>query len=107
MAKGPPEPSMSGDWRVIEIANGAETRLELEQRDQALTGTWYIGVLSVHVSGTIMPSNRFTLSGYVNNDTLILNAEATDGFGRFTGTRLQYDVRGLVKSQKQIRGVRA
>jgi hypothetical protein len=103
----PEPPTLEGEWRITNLATDAVTTLELDQRDDGLTGFWNRGGQAIRVSGTIEPTNEFSLSGMANNQTYVFGAEANDGLSRFEGTLTVYDVRGDVVSRQMIRGERA
>jgi len=102
----PAPPNMEGDWIVHNETTGVETLLELDQDDRSLTGFWHRGGISIRVTGDITPTNEFDLSGQVNSDTIIFNAEANDGYSRFSGSISVYDVRGDRKSLQMVTGRR-
>lgn len=102
----PQPPTLEGDWIITNGSSGVETRLELEQRDNNLTGFWHQTQLSIRVTGRITPSNELSLTGQASNRTYVFNAEANDGLSRFSGTLSVFDVRGDRVSLHMISGRR-
>ncbi|HEX7880396.1 MAG TPA: hypothetical protein VF720_13355 [Candidatus Eisenbacteria bacterium] len=102
----PAPPNMEGDWTIHNEATGVETILELDQDGTTLSGSWHRASSTIRVTGEITPTNEFDLTGRSNNDTIVFNAEANDGFSRFTGTVSVYDVRGDRRSLQDVTGRR-